>query len=287
MTSYAAGKPRRHVTWDFSDEVVLITGAAHGQGRNHALSFARAGANLALSDLEKGISSVVYDLGTQEELNQVADECRALGAKVVTRPCDVRDPQAVEEFVNAAVEEFGRIDIAVAQAGIASIVDIVDMSETQWDELVDTNLKGVFLTFKFAAKAMIATGTQGRLVATGSLNSFVGYPMNGHYTAAKHGVAGLCKAMAQEVAEHKIRVNFVAPTAIDTPMANQMLLGPDVPEGYPERLGALTGPFNLLDDDGGMLDPEEITQAIMWLASDSSRYVTGTHIAVDAGFLTK
>ncbi|MFH5821865.1 SDR family oxidoreductase [Georgenia sp. AZ-5] len=278
---------RRHVTWNFEDENVLITGAARGQGRTHALRFAEAGANLALCDIGRPIPTVEYELGTREELERTADECRALGAKVLTQTCDVRDHDAVADFVAQSAATLGGIDVAVAQAGIASLAQVIDMDKDVWNDMLGTNLNGVFHTFKHAARVMVEQGTPGRLVATGSLNSFVAYPYNVHYTAAKHGIAGLCKGLAQELAPYRIRVNFVAPTAVRTPMATATLNSRTAPDGYAESLGALTGPFNLLDADGGLLEPEEISEAVMWLASDSSRYVTGTHVLVDAGFMTK
>lgn len=276
----------RQVNWDFRGEVVLITGAAHGQARTHALAFAKAGASLALCDVCENVASIHYPMGTEAELEQTAELCRAQGATVITRKCDVRSDAQVSAFVEDAVAELGQIDIAIANAGVASIVEIADMSEQEWDVLLDINLKGVFLTLKHVARQMIEAGGGGRLIATGSVHSFTGVPGSAHYVASKHGVAGLCKSLAIELAPHKIRVNYVCPTAANTHMVEAMN-DPRVPADHGERLFATTGSWNMLDYGSPPIEPCEITQAIMWLASDSSMYVTGAALPVDAGFLTK
>jgi SDR family mycofactocin-dependent oxidoreductase len=275
-----------NVSYDFSGKVVLITGAAHGQGRTHALAFAKAGANLALCDLGHDIDSIFYSMGTEAELEETANMCRAEGAEVFTQLCDVRSDSAVKSFVDAAVAELGRLDIAIANAGVAAIVEVVDMTEQEWDDTLDINLKGVFLTLKHAAEKMVEQGSGGSLIATGSVHCFTGVPGSANYVAAKHGVAGLCKSLAIELAPHKIRVNYVCPTAANTHMV-EAVADPRVPEDHGERLFATTGSWNMLDEGSPPIEAIEITQAFMWLASDASLYVTGSSIAVDAGFLTK
>ncbi len=276
----------RQARWDFSGQTVLVTGAAHGQARAHALSFASAGANVAICDICANIGSVSYPMGTVDELEDTAEQCRAAGANVISRVCDVRSERQVEAFVNATVEAFGGIDVAVANAGVGGITEAVDLTEQEWDEMLDTNLKGVFLTFKHVARRMIDGGGGGRLIATGSVNSFTGVPGCTHYVAAKHGVAGLCKSLAIELAPHRIRVNYVCPTAVNTHMI-EIVTGPRVPENFGERLVATAGSWNLLEEGAPPLEPFEVSEAMMWLASDSSNYVTGAALAVDAGFLTK
>jgi len=276
----------KNVTWDFSGETVLITGAAHGQGRSHAVAFAKAGADVALCDIGHDVDTIYYSMGTSDELEETAELCRAHGVKVVTQICDVRDDTQVQAFVDDAVGNLGKIDIAIANAGVAGIVETPDMTESEWDDVVDTNLKAVFLTMKYAARKMIDAGGGGSLVATGSVHCFTGVPGSAHYVAAKHGVAGLCKSMAIELAPHKIRVNYVCPTAANTHMV-EAVSDPRVPETHGERLFATTGSWNLLDEGSPPIEPMEITQAVLWLASDSSLYVTGTALPVDAGFLAK
>jgi NAD(P)-dependent dehydrogenase (short-subunit alcohol dehydrogenase family) len=192
----AVRRPKQ-VSYDFSGTTVLITGAAHGQGKLHALRFAEAGADVAICDIPDGkLPTVEYALGSSGELDAVADECRAFGAKVHTAICDVRSEAQVQAFVDGAAEKLGKIDVAIANAGIASIVDTIDMPEEVWDVLVDINLKGVFLTLKHTGRHMVNQGHGGSIIATGSVHSFTGVPGSAHYVAAKHGVAGLCKSMA-------------------------------------------------------------------------------------------
>lgn len=276
----------KQVSWDFSGDVVLITGAAHGQARVHAREFARAGANLALCDIASNVGSIYYPMGTESELDETAEICRGFGVEVMTQVCDVRDASQMSAFVDDAVAELGRIDVAIANAGVAGIVEVMDMTEEEWDDLLNINLKGVFLTFKYAGQKMVAQGGGGRLIATGSVHSFTGVPGSAHYVAAKHGVAGLCKSLAIELAPHKIRVNYVCPTAANTHMVEAMT-DPRVPENHGERLFATTGSWNLLDEGSPPIEPIEISQAMLWLASDSSLYVTGSAIPVDAGFMIK
>jgi len=277
----------RQVKYDFSDTSVLITGAAHGQGRLHALRFAETGADLALCDLPDGrLDSVAYALGTKAELEQVAEQCRALGAKVHTAVCDVRSDAQVRSFVDGARAALGKIDVAIANAGIANIVEVSEMTELDWDVMLDTNLKGVFLTLKHTSRHMLEQGHGGSLIATGSVHSFTGVPGNSHYAAAKHGIAGFCKSLAIELAPSKIRVNYVCPTALNTQMVGVMS-SPKVPANFGERLVAATGCWNLLDEGAPLVEPIEVTEAVMYLASDASLYVTGAPLLVDAGFTAK
>jgi NAD(P)-dependent dehydrogenase (short-subunit alcohol dehydrogenase family) len=281
-----AGQPVRNVSWNFTGETVAITGAAKGQGKQHALRFAKAGADLALCDLDRQLDSIDYPLGTKDELESVAEECRAQGVRVLARVCDVREGSQVAAFFDDAVAELGGVDVVVANAGVSNIVEVTEMTEDDWDVVVGTNLKGVFWTLKYAAQHMVEAGGGGRMIATGSVHSFTGVPGGAHYTASKHGLAGLCKSLAIEMAPHRIRVNFVCPTALDTAVV-QMMNSPRVPADHGERIFATTGSWNMLDEGAPLVDPGEITEAVMWLASDSSRYVTGAPLIVDAGFLAK
>ena len=277
----------RQVKWDFSGTSVLITGAAHGQGRLHALRFAEAGADLALCDLPDGkLETVAYAVGSRAELEEVAEQCRALGARVHTAICDVRSSMQVQAFVDGARQALGRIDVAIANAGIASLVEVSEMTELDWDVMLDTNLKGVFLTLKHASRHMLEQGQGGSLIATGSVHTFTGVPGSAHYAAAKHGIAGFCKSLAIELAPSKIRVNYVCPTALNTQMVGAMS-SPKVPANFGERLVATTGCWNLLDEGAPLVEPVEVTEAIMYLASDASLYVTGAPLLVDAGFTAK
>ena len=165
----------RQVRWNFSGEVVLVT-ASSRTSQSARSQVARAGANLALCDIGHDVDSITYPMGTAEELEETARECRKLGATVLTTVCDVRDDRQVDAFVESAVSKFGRIDVAIANAGVAGIVEAVDMTEAEWDDLVDINLKGVFLTVKHCARRMIEQGGGGSLIATGSVHCFTGVP---------------------------------------------------------------------------------------------------------------
>ena len=160
------------------------------------------------------------------------------------------------------------------------------MTEADWDTVVGTNLKGVFWTLKHGARHLVEQGGGGRMIATGSVHTFTGIQGGAHYAAAKHGLAGLCKSLALELAPHKIRVNFVCPTALDTTVV-EMMNGPRVAADHGERIFNTTGSWNMLDEGAPLVDPAEVSEAIMWLASDSSRYVTGAPLIIDAGFLAK
>lgn len=275
----------RQVRYRFEGASVLLTGSARGQGRSHALAFARAGANVALLDAPGELATTAYAMSAAEDLERTAQECRDLGVKVVSSRCDVRDAAQVREGVSAALAAFGRLDVIVCNAGIASLHEVVDLPEQAWDELIDTNLKGVFLTCKYGAPSMIENGS-GSIVVTGSTASQGGYPYLAHYVAAKHGIAGFVKAFSTELAPHHVRINYVCPTAVETPMLGSMA-DPSLPADIGERMLAVTGSWNLLEEGQPPLQPIEITQAVLWLASDASKYVTGSALLVDAGFLAK
>jgi NAD(P)-dependent dehydrogenase (short-subunit alcohol dehydrogenase family) len=276
-------KEFKNVTYDFSGQTALITGGGRGQGRAHALAFAEAGADVAICEPEATFDSVPYPVGGPDDLNSTAAEVEALGVKCMPAVCDVRDSAQVKTLIDDTVAGLGKIDILINNAGVDSIYGIADLGEREWDELLDINLKGVFLCSKFACEEMIPRG-RGKILATGSINSHVGTPRQSHYVASKHGVLGFVRALAVEVAPHGITVNAVCPGAVDTPMAAGLLNNPD--GEWLEQLPSLTGPFNLFED-GVSLEPQEISAAMLWLASDAADHVTGTSITVDAGFSVK
>lgn len=271
--------------WDFTGSVVVITGAARGQGRTHALAFAEAGAKLVLSDTDSQISTISYPLGTLAELERTAEECREFGAEVITASCDVRDAAQVAAMVDGAVAAFGGIDVLVSNAGVVSLCDVVDMSEQMWDEVVDVNLKGSFLVARAVAPVM-TSARRGKMIMVGSINGFAGVPSAAHYVASKHGVVGLTKVLAIEMAPYQVNVNCVCPTAVDTVMA-EAVTGPGVPADYGERMVQVTGSWNLLEEGAPPIQPAQVTEAVLFLASDSSDAVTGIALPVDAGFLSK
>lgn len=277
------GREIKNVSYDFTGQTIVITGGSRGQGMAHARSFASAGANIVICEPDVQLEGVPYAIGGPDELNAAAAEIEALGVRCLPAVCDVRDPFQVETMVNDSLAAFGRIDVLINNAGINSVYALQDLSEAHWDEVIDTNLKGVFLCSKYVAPSMIERG-RGKILVTGSINSLVGSIKQVHYVAAKHGLLGLVRNLAAELAPHHINVNAVCPGGIDTPMVRGILHSP-VGE-WLGQLTDLTGPWNLIDHNA-MLDPEEISAAMLWLASDASDFVTGTYITVDAGFTIK
>jgi len=272
------------VEYDFSGKVAFVTGAAHGQGRSHAQHYARHGADVVVTDIGHNVDSVPYDLGTSDELEETASLVEDEGQEALAIEMDVRDETQVEAAVEQAVDEMGKIDVLANNAGIESIADAVEMDEAMWDEMIDTNLKGVWLCSKHVGKHFVDRGDGGKIVSTSSTAGKIGIPGNAHYVSAKHGVVGLTKTLALELAEYDVNVNCIGPTGIQTPMISGMT------EAYGEEaldeMGAMTGPWNVFGD-GGMIEAKEISEAYMWLSSDAARYVTGIYLPVDAGFLAK
>jgi NAD(P)-dependent dehydrogenase (short-subunit alcohol dehydrogenase family) len=269
----------RNVRWDFSDHVVVVTGAAQGQGRVHALSFAVAGADVVVCDLAAPASG-----GSEHAaLDAVAEDCRAAGGRAVAVTCDVTSSTQVASLMSRAVGEFGRIDTLVNNAGIDVPCLVADLDEQEWDRTLDVNLKGVFLCSKHAAEHMVRE-RRGSIINIGSVASSVGIFGHAHYCASKHGVAGFSKALAVELAPHGVTVNLVSPTGVRSPMSDEMHT--PTQRKWLDELVRTAGAWNLFDE-GKPLEPEEVTHAVMWLASDAARHVTGTDITVDAGYTAK
>lgn len=273
---------RRNVRWDFSDEVVLVTGAARGQGRAHALAFARAGADVAICDIVASVDSLDYPLATPDDLERTAGEIRAHGVRCLAMPVDVRDEAAVGAMVDRVVAELGGLDVLVNNAGVNAIHEVAEMPTGVWADVVQTNLYGVYHCSRHAARVMKQAGG-GKIVSTGSVNTELTMPWNSAYTAAKHGVWGLTKSMAVDLARHGINVNMVSPGLVDTALL-ACAEGPQVPEDYFDRLLKVGGQVSLFTDEIAPLAPEEVSEAVLWLASDAARYVTGSSIRVDCGF---
>lgn len=274
----------------FENQVVLITGAARGQGRAHALAFAQEGAHLILCDTDQHYASVPYALGSAEELQQVAQDIKAMGRKVIAQQVDVTDLHAMQQFANAAWQQLGPIDIAIANAGLYSFGATWELSEQQWDDTYEVVLKGTWITCKVVLPSM-RQRKRGCIVCVGSTGSFKGLPGLGHYVAAKHGVLGLVKTLAQEVAPDGIRVNAICPTTVDTGIVNNQAFfeyfagGPGA-DATREFVVARMNDMNLLPDRG-MLAPEAISRVVLWLVSQEAQHITGSAIPVDAGFLTR
>ncbi|MFP4217728.1 MAG: mycofactocin-coupled SDR family oxidoreductase [Salinarchaeum sp.] len=271
-------------TYDFSGKVAFVTGGGRGQGRSHAQHYAKHGADVVVTDICENIGTNPYELSTSDDLAETASLVEEEGQEVLTIEMDVREETEVKAAVDEALDEFGTIDILANNAGIFNASEATQMDEVMWDEMIDTNLKGVWLCAKHVGQHFIDRGDGGKIVTTSSTAGFVGTPANGHYVATKHGVRGLTKTLALELAEYDVNVNAVAPTGIDTPMISGYV------ESYGEemlnQIADLTGPFNVFGD-GGMIEAKDISEAYMWLSSDAARYVTGITLPVDAGMLAK
>jgi NAD(P)-dependent dehydrogenase (short-subunit alcohol dehydrogenase family) len=272
------------VTYDFTGQVALITGGARGIGKAHALGFARAGANVVIADLGEQRPETPYELSTGADVEGTAAEIRALGVECLTVACDVTDEAQVANLGDVAMREFGRIDVLVNNAGTESVHRVVDMPSAAWDLMIGTHLRGTFLCSQRVAREMIAAG-RGRIICTGSSLSAVGSPRQAHYAAAKHGVVGFARSLAIELGPSGITVNVVCPGNIDTPMSRGARVGQD---DWASEVGSIGGRWDLLSaGDDLPLQPEEVTKAILWLASEGAAKVTGAQLFVDTGFTIK
>src|ERR1700742_5383232 len=200
-------------------KVAFITGAARGQGRAHAVRLAEEGADIIAIDICKQIDSVRIPASTPEDLAETADLVKGHNRRIFTAEVDVRDYDALKAAVDAGVEQLGRLDIIVANAGIGNGGATLDKtSEEDWTEMIDVNLSGVWKTVKAGVPHILAGKQGGSIILTSSVGGLKGYPHTGHYVAAKHGVVGLMRAFAVELGQHMIRVNSVHPTHVSTPM---------------------------------------------------------------------
>ncbi|MQA03782.1 MAG: mycofactocin-coupled SDR family oxidoreductase [Streptosporangiales bacterium] len=264
-------------------KVAFITGAARGQGRSHAVRLAEEGADIIGVDICGQIDTVPYPMSTPDDLADTAKQVEALDRRIVAREADVRDRGALQAVFDAGVAELGPVDIVLANAGIAPLS--LDPQEAEWQDVVDVNLTGVYQTVQVAVPSMIERGAGGAIVLTSStagLNGIGGNTPGGlGYTAAKHGVVGLMRSYANYLAQYSIRVNTVHPTGVSTPMVLNDAIGAFI-ESDPALSKAMA---NALPVD--MVEPVDISNAIVWLVSNDARYVTGITVPVDAGFTNK
>ena len=263
---------------DLTGRVALVTGAARGQGRSHALRLAADGADLVLCDLCSGFETTDYKPSTPEDLEETVRLVEKTGQRVLSRTVDIRDLAALQSLVADAITEFGRLDIVAANAGVMSAGRAWELSETQWREVIDVNLTGTFFTLKATVPAMIAAGNGGSIIITSSTAGRKGAPFVAHYAASKHGVVGLARTFALELGEHDIRVNTVHPVGVRT----EMIAGPHLQELLPS-IALTIGPtyMNTLPYD--FIEPEAVSNMVSWLAGDESRYCTGAQFVVDLG----
>jgi SDR family mycofactocin-dependent oxidoreductase len=268
-------------------KVAFITGAGRGQGRSHAVRLAEEGAAIIATDGCTDIDIVPYPLSDKEDLAETAELVRQAGGKVLTAKADVRRFSELAAAVAAGVKEFGHIDIVLANAGIATMGTELteEQKEESWDAVIDVNLKGVWNTVRASAPPMIERGQGGAIVLTSSTAGLKGLSSPGAYGneaygAAKHGVVGLMRQFAVEFSTASIRVNTVHPTVVDTMMVNNAAMEKWIAT-FPEST-ALTNLLPVV-----MLQPRDISEAILFLVSDQARYITGVTFPVDAGFTVK
>ena len=264
----------------FDGKVLLVTGAAHGQGRATALAFAREGAWIAALDIARPLSYPGYGMGSSAELESLVSEVRALGSDALALVADVRDDGAVRAAVDRTVDRFGRIDVLFNNAGICAYGLAHELTEEAWDTMLDINLKGAWLVARRVIPVMIRQRS-GVILNNSSIAGLRGMARLSHYAASKWGLTGLTKSWAIELAPHGIRVNSIHPTGVNTPMNDGLA-----------RLEGLT-PKEVAERSAGNLlpvpwvEPEDVAQIAVFLASDQARYVTGAQYVLDAGLLTR
>jgi (+)-trans-carveol dehydrogenase len=276
----------------FDGKVALVTGAARGQGRSHARALAEEGADVIAIDICSQIDSIQFPLATPADLAETASIVSSMGRRVVAAEADVRDYGALKRVIDQAVEELDGLDTVVANAGICSLGRVEDLTIEEWQDTIDVNLTGVFNTAKASIPHLRKRGAGSSLVFTSSVFGLTAAENTGNYAAAKHGVVGLMKVLALELARESIRVNAVCPASVDTDLIHnpvvQSLYFPEEEHPTREQAAALDGPFAASHAlPTPWLDPQDISNAVMFLASDLARFITGVALPVDAGFLIK
>ena len=271
-------------------KVAFITGAARGQGRSHAVRLAQEGADIIAIDVCKQVEGAVGPATTPEDLAETANLVKTLDRRVFTAEVDVRDFDSLKAAVSHGVEQLGRLDIIVANAGIGNGGATLDKTnEKDWQDMIDINLSGVWKSVKAGVPHMLAGGRGGSIILTSSVGGLKAYPHTGHYVAAKHGVVGLMRTFAVELGQHRIRVNSVHPTNVNTPLfmneGTMRMFRPDLENPGPDDMAPVAQMMHVLPI--GWVEPEDISNAVLFLASDESRYVTGVTLPIDAGSMLK
>jgi NAD(P)-dependent dehydrogenase (short-subunit alcohol dehydrogenase family) len=265
---------------EFENKTVYITGAAKGQGRAVALGFAEEGANIIAFDLGEKIAYPAYNRSSNEDLEKLKDDVEKAGGKIVIYAGDVRKGEDVKEAVERGVKEFGGIDILFSNAGIAAYGNSWELTEEQWDAMIEINLRGGWLVSKYVIPHLIEK-KKGVIIYNSSIAGLRGMNRMSHYSASKHGLVGLTKSQAIELAPYGIRVVSLHPTGVNTPMN----------DGLAELEG--TTPIEIAERSAGNLLPvpwvetSDIVAAVKYIASEDARYMTGNQFVLDAGLLTR
>ncbi|MFI7166978.1 mycofactocin-coupled SDR family oxidoreductase [Rhodococcus erythropolis] len=266
------------------EKVALVTGAARGQGLAHAAALAEQGATVVLVDICEQIDSVPYSLATGEDLVLAEKKVSTAGGKVLAKKVDARSAEQLAELVTEVVAQFGSIDVVVVNHGIWTRGALWDLTDTDWQDMMDVSLTGVWRVLK-AVAPQLNHQRSGSVILTASVNGLEGQPGSSHYTAAKHGVLGLMKSAALEFAPFGVRVNAICPGFVDTPMTNwqgcyDMTGGK--PDSTREEHEKNAHHWHAI---GGLIEPSEISGAVVFLASDSASRITGIALPVDGGHL--
>ncbi|MBA9005322.1 mycofactocin-coupled SDR family oxidoreductase [Thermomonospora cellulosilytica] len=262
-------------------KVAFITGAARGQGRAEAVRLAAEGADIIAIDLVDNPSPYVkYPPAAQADLDETAELVREQGRRVLARKADVRDLGELEAVVREGVSEFGRLDIVVANAGIVNYGRTWELTEEQWQDVIDVNLTGVWKTVRATVPILVEQGQGGSVILISSVAGLKGLPFLAHYAASKHGVVGLAKTLANELGEHDIRVNTIHPHGVRTGMTDGSM--GDLLAGSP-----MLGPIYMPALPYQMVEPEDIANMVAFLASDEGKYITGSQMRVDLGALNR
>jgi SDR family mycofactocin-dependent oxidoreductase len=270
-------------------KVAVVTGAARGQGRSHAVRLAEEGADVIAIDICAQIDSVPYELSTEDDLTHTAKLVEEHGRRAVAVKGDVRSRSDMESAVRAGIDELGRLDIVVANAGIWSNAAFVDMTDEMYHDMIDVQMHGPYHLCKAAVPYMIEQGSGGSIIIISSTAGMRGFPSQVHYNMGKHAVVGLMRTLANELAPHFIRANTIHPSSVDTKMIQNEAIwsafAPGVENPTFADFGDTFTAMNLLPIP--WMEPIDISHAVAWLASDESRYVTGVTLPVDAGYLAK
>ena len=263
-------------------KVALITGAARGQGRAHAVTMAGEGADIAALDICRDLSYPRYSLATPDDLTETVRLVQALGRQALAIEADVRSSGAMEVAVAQTIARFGHIDILVCNAGIADMALTWDITEEWWDIMLDVNVKGVWLAIKYTVPHMIARNRGGRILITSSVAGMRGEPGMAHYSASKWAVIGLAKSLAQELSAYSITLNTLHPTAVNTDIIKGMAKAANMEV---EDLIDFIYTGHALPVK--LIEAADVASAALWLASDDARYVTGHTLKIDAGRMLK